>query len=226
MSTLMGYLTDQNKLLGLIISIPSVLIAITFHEFAHAFAADKLGDDTPRRQGRLSLNPLHHLDPVGSLLLLFAGFGWGKPVEVNPRNYNRNISMEKADAIVSIAGPLMNFALAILFMLIYCAIYKFSPAFVFTNYGKIAILFLSVTISINIGLGVFNLLPLPPLDGSKVIMPFLPYNAKRFFIEKEQIFYIAFVIIWITGLAGYIISPVINVISNGILKLGLLIFGL
>ncbi len=225
-STLMGYLTDQNKLLGLIISIPSVLIAITFHEFAHAFAADKLGDDTPRRQGRLSLNPLHHLDPVGSLLLLFAGFGWGKPVEVNPRNYNRNISMEKADAIVSIAGPLMNFALAILFMLIYCAIYKFSPAFVFTNYGKIAILFLSVTISINIGLGVFNLLPLPPLDGSKVIMPFLPYNAKRFFIEKEQIFYIAFVIIWITGLAGYIISPVINVISNGILKLGLLIFGL
>lgn len=226
LSTVMSYLTNTSKLLGLIISIPAVLIAITFHEFAHAFAADKLGDDTPRRQGRLSLNPLAHLDPVGSLLLLFAGFGWGKPVEVNPRNYNRDISMEKADAIVSIAGPLMNFALAIVFTLIYCAIYKFNSSFIVTQAGQITILFLTATISINIGLGVFNLLPLPPLDGSKVIMPFLPYKAKNFFMEKEQIFYIVFVVIWITGLAGYIISPVINLVSKGILKLGLLIFGL
>ncbi len=225
-STLISYLTDANRLLSLIITIPAVLIAITFHEFAHAFAADKLGDDTPRRQGRLSLNPLAHLDPIGSLLLLFAGFGWGKPVEVNPTNYNRNISMEKADAIVSIAGPLMNFALAIIFTLLYCAIYKFKVTLFFATTGQVLKIFLITTISINIGLGVFNLLPLPPLDGSKVIMPFLPSNAKRFFIEKEQIFYIIFVVIWITGLAGTIISPIINVISSGILKLGTLIFGL
>ena len=84
--TIINYATNQGALLSLILTIPGVLIAITFHEFAHAFAADKLGDDTPRKEGRLSLNPLDHLDPVGSLLLLLAGFGWGKPVNVNPRN--------------------------------------------------------------------------------------------------------------------------------------------
>lgn len=226
LSTVIGYLSDPNKLLGLIISIPAVLIAITFHEFAHAFAADKLGDDTPRNQGRLSLNPLHHLDPVGSLLLLFAGFGWGKPVEINPRNFNRNISMEKADAIVSIAGPLMNFFLAIIFTLIYCAIVKFAPnVLIGTTGGAIQLLLMSI-VSINIGLGVFNLIPLPPLDGSKVIMPFLPEKAKSFFIEREQIFYIVFVILWITGLAGYIISPAITFIYKWIINLGLAIFGL
>lgn len=226
LSTVIGYLSDPNKLLGLIISIPAVLIAITFHEFAHAFAADKLGDDTPRNQGRLSLNPLHHLDPVGSLLLLFAGFGWGKPVEVNPRNFNRNISMEKADAIVSIAGPLMNLFLAIVFTLIYCAIVKFASNVLIGNTGGAIQLLLMSIVSINIGLGVFNLIPLPPLDGSKVIMPFLPAKAKSFFIEREQIFYIVFVILWITGLAGYIISPVITFIYKWIINLGLAIFGL
>ena len=226
LSTVIGYLSDPNKLLGLIISIPAVLIAITFHEFAHAFAADKLGDDTPRNQGRLSLNPLHHLDPIGSLLLLFAGFGWGKPVEVNPRNFNRNISMEKADAIVSIAGPLMNLFLAIVFTLIYCAIVKFAPNVLIGNTGGAIQLLLMSIVSINIGLGVFNLIPLPPLDGSKVIMPFLPAKVKSFFIEREQIFYIVFVILWITGLAGYIISPAITFIYKWIINLGLAIFGL
>ena len=125
-SGIASYITDTSALLNLLLTIPGLLIAITFHEFAHAFAADKLGDDTPRLQGRLTLNPLGHLDPVGSVMLLFAGFGWGKPVEVNPRNYDRRFSMEKAEAIVSIAGPLMNFFLAIALTIIYCALYKFT----------------------------------------------------------------------------------------------------
>ena len=83
---LMDYLRDTSALLSLLYTIPGVLIAITFHEFAHAWMADRLGDDTPRMEGRLSLNPLAHLDPVGSIMLLFAGFGWGKPVNENPRN--------------------------------------------------------------------------------------------------------------------------------------------
>lgn len=222
----MEYTTKEGALLSLILTIPGVLIAITFHEFAHAYAADKLGDDTPRMQGRLSLNPLDHLDPIGSILLLFAGFGWGKPVQVNPRNYNRNMSMEKADAIVSFAGPLMNFALAIVFTLIYCAMYKFSATFVLTQTGSIIASIIQYTIFINVGLGVFNLLPLPPLDGSKILMPFLPYNAKIWFQNNTTIFYVIFLIIWITGIAGTIISPIINWISSGVLKLGLLIFGL
>ena len=216
LSTVIGYLSDPNKLLGLIISIPAVLIAITFHEFAHAFAADKLGDDTPRNQGRLSLNPLHHLDPVGSLLLLFAGFGWGKPVEVNPRNFNRNISMEKADAIVSIAGPLMNLFLAIVFTLIYCAIVKFAPNVLIGNTGGAIQLLLMSIVSINIGLGVFNLIPLPPLDGSKVLMHFLPAKGKEWFYNNQQIFYVVFLLIWITGLSSVILQPAFTAVYAGI----------
>ena len=221
------YLYDPQLLLGLIISIPAVLVAITFHEFAHAFVADKLGDDTARRQGRLSLNPLNHLDPVGSLLLLFAGFGWGKPVEVNPRNYTRKISMEKGEALVSIAGPAMNFLLAIIFTLIYCAIMKYLGInFIISTTGEVTMLLISSIITINVGLGIFNLIPLPPLDGSKIIMPFLPYKAKNWFTSNERIFYIIFVVIWITGIAGYIITPIIDIVTKGILTLGTSIFGL
>lgn len=224
-STFIHYATNQGALLSLLLTIPGVLIAITFHEFAHAFAADKLGDDTARREGRLSLNPMDHLDPVGSLLLLFAGFGWGKPVHVDPRNYTRKISMEAGEAIVSLAGPLMNILLAFIFSLIYCAVYKFAGvSFIMSTTGSIVMLLLQCTISINIGLGVFNLIPLPPLDGSKIIMPLLPYKAKQWFVNNERVFYIIFVVIWITGIAGYIISPAINWISTGILNLTRLIF--
>lgn len=221
------FAANPGQLIGLLLSAPGVLIAITFHEFAHGYAAYKLGDDTAKRQGRLSLNPLDHLDPIGTLMLLVAGFGWGKPVEVNPRNYTRKMSMEKGEAIVSAAGPLMNFLLALIFTLIYCAIYKFaSISFMTSTVGGIIMLLISSTISINIGLGVFNLIPLPPLDGSKIIMPFLPYKAKQFFINNEQIFYIVFVLLWITGLAGTIITPAISGISKGILSLGKLVFRL
>ena len=226
-STIVNYATNPGALFGLIVSIPAVLIAITFHEFAHGYAAYKLGDDTAKNEGRLSLNPFDHLDPIGSLMLLFAGFGWGKPVHVNPRNYTRKISMEKGEAIVSIAGPAMNLLLALVFSLIYCAIYKFADvSFLASSVGKVIILLISATISTNIGLGVFNLIPLPPLDGSKVIMPFLPIKAKEWFVNNEQIFYIIFVIIWITGIAGMIITPVINVVSTGILNLARMIFGI
>ena len=221
------YVANPGQLLGLLLSAPGVLIAITFHEFAHGYAAYKLGDDTAKNQGRLSLNPLDHLDPIGTLMLLVAGFGWGKPVEVNPRNYTRKMSMEKGEAIVSAAGPLMNFVLAIIFTLLYFAIYKFAGySFMASTIGGIIMLLISSTISINIGLGVFNLIPLPPLDGSKIIMPFLPYKAKEFFINNEQIFYIVFVLLWITGLAGTIITPAITGISTGIFALGKLIFRL
>ena len=221
---ILQYATNPNELLSLLLTAPGVLIAITFHEFAHGYVAYKLGDDTAKNQGRLSLNPLAHLDPIGTLLLLVAGFGWGKPVEVNPRNYTRKISMEKGEALVSLAGPAMNFILAIIFTLIYCAIYKFSTSFILTDVGSIIMILISSTIAVNIGLGVFNLIPLPPLDGSKIIMPFLPYKAKEFFVNNEQIFYIVFILLWITGLAGTIITPAISGISSGILSLGRLIF--
>lgn len=222
---LLSYGTDG--LFDLVLSIPAVLIAITVHEFGHAFVAYKLGDDTPLRQGRLSLNPLDHIDPLGIAMLLFVHIGWGKPVQIDPRNYNRNISVEKADAIVSFAGPLMNFITAIVVALIYCAIFKFAGvAFLTSNIGMIIMLILADCITMNIGLGVFNLIPLPPLDGSKIFLPILPYNAKTWFMQYEQVFYIIFLVIWITGIAGRLISPIIGQMTNWILSLAMTIFGL
>ena len=189
--SLLSYGTDG--IISLLLSIPAVLIAITVHEFGHAFTAYKLGDDTPLRQGRLSLNPLDHVDPLGLAMLLFAHIGWGKPVQIDPRNYNRNISVEKADAIVSFAGPLMNFITAIIFTLIYCCIIKFANvSFYLSTFGTIIMTIIASTITMNIGLGVFNLIPLPPLDGSKVFLPILPSKAKYWFIDNQQIFYIIY----------------------------------
>lgn len=217
---LSGYLSDPTAILRLLFSIPGVLVAITFHEFAHAKVAEILGDDTPRREGRISLNPLMHIDPFGFIMLIFAGFGWGKPVNVNPRNYNRDITVEKADCIVSIAGPVMNFLLAFIFSIIYFVILRFTAnSFTANGIGYIIEIMIHSCILINIGLGVFNLIPLPPLDGSKVIKPILPYNAKIFFENNENIFYYMFVFLWITGIAGNFISPIINLIYNILMHL-------
>ena len=226
LSTVAQYANNPDSFLGLLFSIPGVLIAITFHEFAHGFVAYKLGDNTAKMEGRLSLNPLDHLDPIGTLLLLFAGVGWGKPVHVNPTNYTRKISMEKGEALVSVAGPAMNLLLAIVFTIIDGAIYKFSGIiFLSSTVGRIIMTLIQSTIAINVGLGIFNLIPLPPLDGSKIIMPLLPYNAKQWFRNNEQIFYIVFIVIWISGIAGMIISPIINLVTTGIMNLGGFIFG-
>ena len=121
----------------------------------------------------------------------------------------------------------MNFITAIIFSLIYCAIIKFAGiAFTLTNVGTIVIAIILSIVTMNIGLGVFNLLPLPPLDGSKIFLPILPRNAKTWFINNQQIFYIIFLIIWITGIAGRLISPLIDTMTEGILGLAMRIFGL
>lgn len=235
-----SYISNPDSLLGLVLSLPAVLIAITFHEFAHAFVADKLGDDTPRRQGRLTLNPLAHLDPVGSLMLVFAGFGWGKPVEINPRNFNRDRSMSSSEALVSVAGPAMNFILAILFTIIlgitlivtnsYMQISSFGTLSIAmsakyaTNTAMTVIIQLLLScISINLGLGIFNLIPLPPLDGSKILRNILPYKAKNWYDANYQLLYFVFIIIWITPVISMVISPIITgaykLLVQGILTL-------
>ena len=224
--TLISYIQNPSELLALLLTLPGVIIAITFHEFAHAFAADKLGDDTPRNQGRLTLNPLAHIDPFGFLMLIFVHFGWGKPVEINPRNFKRNRPMSAQEAIVALAGPLMNLILAIVLTIILFAIVTFAPGFVLTTVGYLILIALRMAISVNIGLGVFNLVPLPPLDGSKILMHFLPYNAKNWFINNQQLFYVIFLVLWVTNLVSYIISPVINGVSTGIYWLVSSLFGI
>lgn len=215
-SSIIQYAQNPMELLALLLTLPGVIIAITFHEFAHAYVADKLGDDTPRRQGRITLNPLAHIDPVGFFMLIFVHFGWGKPVEINPTNFNRKRSMTKQEMLVALAGPLMNIIIALILTIILFAINTFAPSFTITMTGLIISLVLQMAISVNIGLGIFNLIPLPPLDGSKIFINFMPYNARRWIQEHEQIFYIVFLVIWFTGMASFIISPIIDGISSGI----------
>ncbi|PWM80103.1 MAG: site-2 protease family protein [Clostridium sp.] len=225
-STIVQYIQNPMELLALLLTLPGVIVAITFHEFAHAFVADKLGDDTPRRQGRLNLNPLSHIDPVGFFMLIFAHFGWGKPVEINPANFNRKRSMSAQEALVALAGPVMNLIIAIVLTIILFTITTFTPTFILSTTGMLIGLTLQMAISVNIGLGVFNLIPLPPLDGSKILMHFLPYNAKTWFENNAQIFYIVFIVLWVTNLISYIISPVINIVSTGIYSMVSALFGI
>ena len=134
--------------------------------------------------------------------------------------------MDAGEAIVSVAGPLMNMALAVVFTAIQFLLIKLAPAFLFTQAGSITMAVIQYTIIVNIGLGVFNLIPLPPLDGSKILMNFLPYNGKVWFENNQHIFYIIFLAIWMLGIASSIISPIILGISNGIIDLFAMIFGL
>ena len=230
LGSLTSLMTSPGALLSILYGLPGVLIAITFHEFAHGFVAYKLGDNTAKMEGRLSLNPLAHLDPIGTLMLVFLGIGWGKPVHVNPSNYTRKMSMEKGEAIVSAAGPITNIILAFIFAIITFVVANITnTAISITNFGiyisttntiyQVIINILISVVTVNVGLGIFNLIPLPPLDGSKIIMPFLPYKAKQWFINNEQIFYIIFIVLWISGLAGRIISPAISWLATWILQI-------
>ncbi|MBX3004914.1 MAG: site-2 protease family protein [Anaerolineales bacterium] len=154
-----------------------LVVAFTVHEFAHAFAADRLGDDTPRSQGRLTLNPLAHLDPIGSLLLLIAGIGWAKPVMVNPAALERR--HPAAPMLVALAGPLSNFLLALL------AAIPFQMNWVVMDLRAGALLptafqLLDAFVYINLLLMLFNLIPVFPLDGEKIFTFFLPPSGKAF----------------------------------------------
>jgi Zn-dependent protease len=148
--------------------IPAAIIGLTFHEFSHAFIAYKLGDDTAKNAGRLTLNPIKHIDPFGFLLIIIAGFGWAKPVTVNPENLkNKN----RDEIFISLAGPISNFILGLIFLVIARLMYIF-PFFNSTQ-GGIDVVNISVLWGvINFGLFIFNLIPIPPLDGSHVYLTY------------------------------------------------------
>ena len=160
------------KLLYLLISIIAILPALTFHEWAHGYMAYRLGDGTAKADGRLSLNPLDHLDLTGTLMLLLVGFGWARPVPVNTRYFKKP---RRDFALTSLAGPIMNFIVATISAFLYVLTYYIAQR---TNpEGVVTTAFLMIfyyTMMMNLGLGLFNLIPLPPLDGSNVVLCLLP----------------------------------------------------
>lgn len=199
----------------------ALLVGVCFHEFCHAFAAHRLGDRTPQRQGRVTLNPLAHLDPLGTLMMLFIGFGWGKPVQFNP--YGVRTNPKTATLIVAAAGPLSNFlaafvlALPIQFDLV-PYINPFTTAiFRVESTQEYIGLFLTGAVYLSIILGVFNLIPLEPLDGFKVALGLLPNDLAYEYSKLRQygagpFIMLVFGIPFITGyLFGEVYSPLADI---------------
>lgn len=206
---------QQMDFVSVAVQIAAILIIIflvlPFHEWAHAFTASKLGDTAIKYRGRLTLNPLAHIDPVGALSLLLFGFGWAKPVPVDPRNFKKpKLGM----ALVALMGPVANIVAAIVGGLIINAIGKFAPSFITGTVGGYVMLFFSFYVQINVRLAVFNLLPIPPLDGSKILFVFLPDRAVEWFYRYQRIIsLLLLVLLWV----GVLTIP-LNFLSNYLLK--------
>lgn len=190
-------------LVNLVVIVVLLLIAFPVHEFAHAFVATKLGDDTPRYMGRLTLNPLAHLDLYGTILFLLAGFGWAKPVQVNTNRLNpvggsRTISM----AIVALAGPVSNVLLA----LIFSVLYRICAPLTTSSFLMVVLAYaFSTAVFLNLLLAVFNLIPIPPLDGSKILAAVLPDSASRVLDQIQQYGFIILIVLSISGVLNRII---------------------
>ncbi|WHY86213.1 site-2 protease family protein [Neobacillus novalis] len=176
----------------------TLIIAFTFHEFAHAFVAYKFGDMTAKNQGRLTLNPIKHLDPFGTILILIAGFGWARPVPVNRFHFKKP---RLAGVLVSVAGPLSNLVLAAIGFMINFGINRFGAA------SDNFYLFLEIFIWLNIVLFVFNLLPLPPLDGYRIVEDLAPNQLRAKMTQYEQYGILIFLILVITPLNRFTIQP-------------------
>ena len=194
-----GWLADT------LLRLPAVLWALSFHEFCHGWAAYKLGDRTAAHQGRLSLNPLDHLDPVGTLMLIFFRFGWAKPVPINSRYFK---NPRRDIALVSVAGAAGNFLTALVCGLVIRAF----PSILFFSVPVRQVVINMIVI--NIGLGIFNLIPIPPLDGSKVLAVMLPPSHMQtfFFLERYGMFII--LILVFTNVIPIIMNPIFMFMLN------------
>ncbi|MBR5129468.1 MAG: site-2 protease family protein [Firmicutes bacterium] len=198
-----------------ILFLPAIIVGLTFHEAAHGFASYWLGDPTPKLQGRLSLNPIKHIDPIGFLALFFAGFGWGKPVEINPMYYKNR---RRDELIVSLAGVVTNFVIAI----IACFAMKFSIDFMGSHGMNIVsysvFMIFNYMMTINIVLMVFNLLPVPPLDGFGVITQI--FNLKKYDwyykVYSNGFLIIMFLIVF--NITDKILTPAVGTIFNMLLN--------
>ena len=197
---------DQGVIFNWVQTMVVLIVAITIHEFGHAFAADRLGDNTPRSQGRISINPIDHLDPIGTLMMAVStytgfGIGWGKPVQFNPGNLRRP---RWDPLIIAIAGPITNIIQA----LVFTTALHLCEAQSWVQVGSKGEQFLLTGIWINLALVFFNMIPIPPLDGSKVVSALLPINQAQAYDRLMGTFgLLLFFALAFTGVSSYIIVP-------------------
>ncbi|PMP76763.1 MAG: site-2 protease family protein [Sulfurihydrogenibium sp.] len=211
------------NVVDIIFMIPALLVAVIFHEVAHGYVAYRLGDDTAQREGRLTLNPIPHIDPIGSILLpailiLLKSpilFGYAKPVPINP--YNFKIDMRKGMIMTSFAGPAVNFFLAFMFAGLYNLVRNetflkyFASIFGLGSLESVIIplaIFFKYAVSINLILGIFNILPIPPLDGGNILLNILPREIQQKVEPYEQFGFILVIILLMTGILGMVILPI------------------
>lgn len=203
LSKFLYYLNLNFGISSLLYSLPGIILALTIHEFFHALAAYAMGDNTAKQYGRLTLNPIAHMDPLGFLCLIVTRrFGWAKPVPVNDLNFKNR---KKGMLLVSLAGPMSNFITAMLIAVIYAIFYN--------NMGDVIRTILQIAYIINLSIGAFNLIPIPPLDGSKILESFLN-DRQRFFMRRYAIYSNIIILILIfSGIIGSILGPVIFAID-------------
>ena len=186
------------SLTGLIAGLPGLVIALVIHEYAHAKAADVMGDFTPRMTGRLTLNPMAHIDPIGLIMLLVVRFGWAKPVMINARNFR---NWRQGELLVALAGPVANLLLAFISLLAMAVLFKLGM------FSEGVRLVLSMMVLFNINFAIFNMLPLPPLDGSKVLMVLLPGRLAYKLMSLERYSFIILIFLMMTPFLTMILIP-------------------
>src|SRR5437867_9451805 len=197
----------------LILQIPALLVAVTVHELSHGLMADRLGDPTARLQGRITLNPLPHIDPLGALAFVLAGFGWAKPVPVNARNLRHP---RRDMAWVAAAGPISNFVVAFVALVAVHLVGRLGVAPFVTQpvAGMLFYIYL-----FNLALGIFNLIPLPPLDGGHFLPYFLPPGAGTLLHSLEQFGPMLLLVLVVSGALRYIVGPVFDVLTAAYIAL-------
>lgn len=209
----MSVFTSSNPLellINICIKLLIICCILPIHEYAHGYAAKKMGDNTAQMMGRLTLNPLAHIDPIGAIMMIVVGFGWAKPVPINPRNFK---DYKKGVAITALAGPLSNLICAFIgtfFYKIVLNIFYLNP----TNVTYYVIIAITYFIQINLSLAIFNLIPIPPLDGSKILSCFASYKVNRFMSQYQQYLYIGLIVLIATGFLSRSLSWLITTLFD------------
>lgn len=207
-SSMRSYTSVGDWFFHTLMVIPGVIVGISFHEFAHGWAALKMGDPTAKFQGRLTVNPAAHIDPVGFIALMFCGFGWGRPVEVNPNNFKNR---RKGEIIVSLAGVVMNLIIAVLTGVVIKLIVTFAGwDFISTSLGNIIFTILILVIQINLVLMVFNLIPVPPLDGFTVITEIFNLRFTKTYYTMIRYGYFILLALILFDVTQLVISPCVG----------------